>query len=59
MLVLNGVRKDSEHEPTAQNTILSWILSELIASFLTTESISELAHQGVVLKILDHDLHSF
>jgi len=57
MLVLDGVRKDSKHKPTAQNTF-GWILSGSIASF-PTESISALAHHGVVLETLDHDLRRF
>ena len=52
----NGVRKSSEHEPTAQNTILGWILSGSIAT-PTTKSISALAHHGVVLETLDRNLH--
>jgi len=32
MLVLDGVRKDSEHELIAQNMTLGWILSGPIAS---------------------------
>ncbi|KYM85827.1 hypothetical protein ALC53_04412 [Atta colombica] len=59
MLILNGVRKSSEHEPTAQNTTLGWILSGLIASFPIIESIFALAHHGIVLEILDRDLHCF
>ena len=58
MLVLNGVRKDSEHKPTVQNTTFGWIPSGSIASF-PTESISALAHHGVVLETLDHDLRRF
>ena len=48
MLVLDGIRKDTEHEPT-QNTALGWILSGSIASFPIAESISALAHHGVIL----------
>ena len=58
-LVLDGVRKDSEHEPFAQNTTLGWILSGQIASFPTSESISALVHHGVIIETLDHDLRRF
>ena len=58
-LVLDGVRKGSEHEPTAQNTTLDWILSGPIASFPTSESISAFAHHEVSIEILDRDLLCF
>ena len=58
-LVLDGVRKDSEHEPIAQNTTLGWILSGPIASFPTSESFSTPAHHGVIIETLDRDLRRF
>ena len=42
-----------------QNTTLDWILSRPIASFPTTESISALAHHGIILETLDRDLRCF
>ena len=38
---------------------LGWILSEPIASFPTSESISALAHHGVIIETLNHDLRRF
>jgi len=38
---------------------LGWILSEPIASFPTSESISALAHHGVIIETLDRDLRRF
>ncbi|XP_032689796.1 uncharacterized protein LOC116853053 [Odontomachus brunneus] len=58
-LVLDGVRRGSEHEPTAQNTTLGWILSGPIASVPHTNSVSALAHHGVVIENLDCDLRRF
>ena len=43
-------------QPTAQNTILGWILSGIIVLFPITEWISALAHHEVVLETLDRDL---
>jgi len=57
--IFDGVRKDSEHEPIAQSTTLGWILSGPIALFPTSESISALAHHGVIIETLDHDLRRF
>ncbi|XP_018371806.1 PREDICTED: uncharacterized protein LOC108766801 [Trachymyrmex cornetzi] len=59
MLVLDGVRKGSEHESIAQNTTLGWILSGPIASSPNTGSVSALAHHGVVIETLDCDLRRF
>lgn len=59
MLVLDGVRKGSENEPIAQNTILGWILSGPISTSPSSEPKSEVAHHGVVLETLDHDLRRF
>jgi len=59
IFVLDGVRKSSQHEPIAQNTTFDWILSGTIASFPTSESISALAHHGVIIETLNHDLRRF
>jgi len=58
MLVLDGIQKGSEYEATAQNINLGWILSGSIASF-PTESISALAHHGIVIETLDRNLRRF
>ncbi|XP_018399454.1 PREDICTED: uncharacterized protein LOC108777138 [Cyphomyrmex costatus] len=59
LLILNGVRKGSPNEPTAQNTSLGWILSGPTASFSANQSTIEFAHHGVVLDTLDRDLRRF
>jgi len=58
MLIFDAIQKGSK-QPIAQNMILDWILSGPIASFPTTESISMLAHHGVVLETVDCDLRRF
>jgi len=52
MFVLSDIREGSESESTAQNIILGWILSGLIAVLLASEPSSEFAHR-VVLEALD------
>jgi len=52
MFVLSDVREGSESESTAQNTILGWIFSRLIAVLLASEPSSEFAHR-IVLEALD------
>ncbi|XP_011687752.1 PREDICTED: uncharacterized protein LOC105449960 [Wasmannia auropunctata] len=59
LLVLDGVRKGSEREPTAQNTTLGWILSGPITAPSVSDSTFVHAHHGVVLEGLDFDLRRF
>ncbi|XP_071578665.1 uncharacterized protein [Temnothorax nylanderi] len=59
MLVLDGVRKGSIHEPTAQNTTLGWIISGPIAPPPTREPSSVSVFHGDLYEALDFDIRRF
>lgn len=58
-LLLAGVRKGSADEPTAQNTVLGWIISGPIDRAPTSSQTSIGAHHGSVTDDLDYHLRRF
>ncbi|XP_077280836.1 uncharacterized protein LOC143907758 [Temnothorax americanus] len=59
LLVLEGVRKGSVNEPTAQKTTLGWIISGPISPAHTSVPTSLPTHHGVVHEDLDVALRRF
>ena len=56
LMLLDGVRKGSAHEPIAQNTTLGWIISGPVDPLYPESRVSVHVHHGNVLETLDFNI---